>query len=301
VVEDLSLAENYFKKFPLTYYNNYLAVDITKRSAVTQDAFKNPYYFYPYDIPQGERPDQFADNYYNDQFMDWVLYLGNKTIDPYSWYMSENNFNNFLIKKYNVSIDVLQDKIAFYRNNWYEKEEKISVSEYAVLANNVHRYWQPYYNNSTAISGYERVKQDWIINTNSVRKYTANSSSFVNFKTNEIVDITFDVSNKGTGQVVVANSSSITLQNIYGTSLANSTVVISGTSYLKGRESSANAKFGTASNVVDNIPLNEVIYWSPVSVYEAEREKNEQKKSINVLDNRYSMRVSSELTKLMKI
>jgi hypothetical protein len=179
--------------------------------------------------------------------MDWVLYLGNKTIDPYSWYMNENDFNNFLVKKYSVTTDVLQDKIAFYRNNWYEKEEKISISEYAVLANNVHRYWEPYYN-STVISGYQRVRQDWVINTNSVRRYTANSSSFANFKTNEIVDITFDLSHKGTGQVVIANSSSITLQNIYGTSLANSTVVISGTSYLKGRESSANAKFGTASN-----------------------------------------------------
>jgi hypothetical protein len=292
------LAENYFKKFPLTYYNNYLAVDITKRTAVTQGAFKNPYFFYRYDLNENERPDQFADRYYNDQFMDWTLYFGNQITDPYyGWYLNENDFTNFLIRKYNVSIDIIQSKVAFYRNNWYEHEDSINVSVYSSMANTLHRYWEPYYNNSTAIAGYQRSKQDWIINTNSMRKYTANSSNFIK---NEIVDICFDTSHKGAGQVVSANSSSIILQHITGTSLANSTVVISGSSYLKGRESYSNVTFSTADIVVDNLLPEEVVYWSPVSVYDAEREKNEEKKSINVLDSRYSMKISTELTKLMK-
>ena len=295
------MAEKYFKKFPLIYYNNYLAVNITERAAVTQDAFKNPYFFYPYDLPEGQRPDQFADSYYNDQFMDWVLYFGNKTTDPYyGWHMNSRDFNNFIASKYGADMSIIQSKIAFYRNNWYENDQKISVSEYATLANTVHRYWQPYYNNSSIIAGYQRVQQDWIINTNSVRQYTANSSTFANFKTNEIVDITFDTSHKGSGQVVIANSSSITLQHISGTSLANSTVVISDSSYITGRESDANAAFSTAVNIADNLSPDEVIYWSPVTIYDSELEKNEQKKSINVLDSRYAMRISNELTKLLK-
>lgn len=278
-----------------------MAVDITKRSAVTQDAFKNPYFFYPYDIVEGERPDQFSDRYYNDQFMDWVLYLGNKTVDPYhGWYMNDRDFNNFLIKKYNTSVDVLRYKIAFYRNNWYEQEEKISVSQYSELSNTVHRYWQPFYTSGSSVAGYQRVNQDWVINTNSVRRYTANSSSFSSFIKGEVVDITFDISHKGVGQIISSNSSSMTLQNISGTSLANSTVMISESSCLRGRESYANSAFGTAINISDNLSLDEVIYWSPVTIYEAESEKNEAKKSINVLDSKYSMRISSELTRLMK-
>jgi hypothetical protein len=228
--------------------------------------------------------------------------MSNGIIDPYyDWYLSTEELEQYLLKKYNVeTIYELTQKVKFYRNNWYENDQKISVSEYNVLANTVHRYWQPYYNNSSIIAGYQRLQQDWIINTNSVRQYTANSSTFDNFKTNEIVDITFDISHKGSGQVVIANSSSITLQHISGISLANSTVVISNSSYLTGRESAANAAFGTAINITDNISLDEVVYWSPVTIYDSEIEKNEQKKSINVLDSRYAMRISNELTKLMK-
>ena len=295
------MAENYFKKFPLTYYNNYLAVDITKRTAVIQGAFKNPYFFYRYDLNENERPDQFADRYYNDQFMDWTLYFGNRIIDPYhGWYLNENDFTNFLIRKYNLSVDILQAKTAFYRNNWYEHEDTINVSEYTAMANTLHRYWEPFYNSSIVIAGYQRAKQDWVINTNSMRKYTANSSNFSNFIKDEVVDICFDTYHKGKGQVFSANSSSITLHHISGTSLANSTVVISGSSYLKGRESYVNAAFSTAINVVDNLIPEEVTYWSPVSVYDAETEKNEEKKSINILDSKYSMKISTELTKLMK-
>jgi len=297
------MPDNYFKKFPLINYNNYLAVNITERAVVTNDAFKNPYLFYKYDLSEGERPDQLSDRYYNDQFMDWVLYLSNKTTDPYyGWYLDDKNFNNFIVKKYNTDISILQSRIAFYRNNWYENDIKISTSEYAALSNNVHRYWQPYYNNSATIAGYERVKEDWVINTNAVRKYTANSSySFSNFIKDEIIDITFDSSHKGIGQVVISNSSSMTLKNISGTTLANSTVVISScTSYMEGRSSNYQALFDTAVSVANNIALDETIYWSPVSVYDSERELNEQNKSINVLDSSYSKRISKEITTLLK-
>ena len=295
------MAENYFKKFPLIYYNNYLAVNITERSVVTQGAFKNPYLFYPYDISEEERPDQIADRYYNDQFMDWVLYLGNKTTDPYyDWYLSEQNFNNFLTKKYEVSVDVLQSKTAFYRNNWYENEEKISVSRYSELANNEHRFWKPYYNNSSTISGYERVQQDWVINTNAVRKYRS-ASDFESFKPGEVVDIVFDQNNKGKGQILsLYLPSFINVQHISGVSLANSTVEITESSYIYGRESGANVIFNQATNIAENIPLSETTYWSAVSIYDYERELNEKKRTINVLDNRYSMKLSNQLSKSLE-
>lgn len=299
--EHSGLAENYFKKFPLINYNGYAAVNITERAVVTQDSFKNPYLFYKYDLSEGERPDQFADRYYNDQFLDWILYVGNTITDPYyGWYLSSKDFNSFITKKYNVDINILQSKIAFYRNNWYENDTRISTSEYAALSNTVHRYWEPYYNNSSIVAGYQRIQQDWVINTNSVRQYTANSSSFASFITNEVVDIVFSPSYKGVGQVVVANSTSITLNNISGTTLSNSTVIITGSSYLSGRESSSNAAFSTAVNIVDNLASEEIIYWSAVSIYDFEREKNEQNKSINVLDSGYSGRISKELTNLLK-
>ena len=295
------MAEKYFAKFPLVYYNNYLAVNITERAVITNDAFNNPYLLNAYDIKDEARPDQFADNYYNDQFMDWILYLGNKTTDPYyGWYMNDRDLHNFMKAKYKVDISILKSKVAFYRNNWYEKDVRISISEYKALPTRLYRYWEPYYENNNRIVGYHRAKEDWIINTNSLRRYTANSSSFSNFITNEVVKIKFDATHSGAGQVVIANSSSITLQHISGTSMANSVVTISGSSTITGKESLATAAFSTAVNIVDNLAPEEVIYWSPVTIYDSEKEKNEQKKSINVLDSRYAMRISNELTKILK-
>lgn len=302
------MAEKYFAKFPLITYNNALVLNITERAIVTQDAFKNPYLFYKYDLSEDERPDQLADRYYNDQYMDWILYLGNKVTDPYTdWYLSEKDFHNVIVKKYDTDIYTLQSKTMFYRNNWYENEEKISVSEYGVLANNVHRYWQPYYHMSSSPAGYQRVQQDWIINTNTVIKYRAVATEFgtgfVDFKPNEIVDIIFDEYHEytGKGQVLLANSTYLTLQHISGISLANSTIEISEVySIMKGRESGAQLGFCTTESVANNISLDENIYWSAVSIYDYEKEKNEQKRSINVLDSSYSMKVSNELTRLLK-
>lgn len=295
------MAEKYFAKFPKITYNNYTAIDITERAVVTNDFFKNPYMFYPYDISEGERADQLSDRYYDDQYMTWMLYLGNKITDPYyQWYLSEEDLHSFLVKKYNTSISNLQDKVQFYRNNWYESDDQITVPEYNLLANSVHKYWQPFYNNTNKIAGYQRVQKDWVINTNSIRQYTANSSSFANFIVGEIADIRFDITHSGQGEVIFANTSTITLKNISGTSLANTSVVISASSYIAGRQSEANAAIHSAESIVDNIPLDEGIYWSPVSVYDYEKENNEKNRSINVIDTTYSMKISNQLSRLLK-
>jgi len=382
------MAEKYFTKFNKITYNNYTAIDITERAVVTNDFFKNPYMFYPYDISEGERADQLSDRYYDDQYMTWMIYLGNKITDPYyQWYLSDADLNSYLVKKYNTNISTLQDKVQFYRNNWYEENEQISVSEYNLLANTVHKYWQPFYNNTNKIAGYQRVQKDWVINTNSIRQYTpslfnysapsngsghydvntnsltvgipnpswvtaiqndfnactitfangytvsptnmtgpahstniytftgewaANSNAFPillsstygvdisGFEKGEIVDIHFDTTHSGQGEVIFANTNTLNLKNISGTSLPNNTVTIGQSSYLRGRNSNTTASIATASNIVDNIPLDEGIYWSPVSVYDYEKENNEKNRSINVIDNTYSMKISNQLSRLLK-
>ena len=95
------MAEEYFKKFPLVNYNNYAAINITERVVVTEESFRNPFIFYPYDLSEGQRPDQLADKYYNDQYLSWMLYMINQVEDPYyDWYLSEKDFQLFLCKKY---------------------------------------------------------------------------------------------------------------------------------------------------------------------------------------------------------
>ena len=115
------MAEKYFAKFPLIKYANNAAVNIVERAKIADSVFNNPYIWYKYDIRNFERPDQIANFYYNDQFMDWLLYMSNNIIDPYyGWYMSDDVFFAYLVKKYNLTsvnqISTLQNKIVKYVN-----------------------------------------------------------------------------------------------------------------------------------------------------------------------------------------
>ena len=85
------MADRYFDKFPLVYYSNNFVVDITRRVALLESVSTNPYAFYPYDIEDNERADQFCSRYYDDAYKSWVIYLGNKIADPYyEWYLQNN-------------------------------------------------------------------------------------------------------------------------------------------------------------------------------------------------------------------
>ena len=124
--------DKYFDKFPKITYNGAEAIDITKRVVVTETATQNPYLYYPFEITEQERPDQFANRYYDDPFKSWVVYVTNNIVDPHhEWYYSENDFYNMLQTKYGSTTTVLR-KIKYYRNDWSGQKE-IAVSDYNTL------------------------------------------------------------------------------------------------------------------------------------------------------------------------
>ena len=126
------MTERYFSKFPKISYSNNYAVDITRRTVLSNKFSMSPYAFYPYDIVDEERADQFSGRYYKDQYQSWLIYITNEITDPYyGWYLTTSQFNELIEKKYG-SIETSQRKIKYYRNNW-QNVENISVSEYNAL------------------------------------------------------------------------------------------------------------------------------------------------------------------------
>ena len=297
----------YFTNFPTIEYNSTNAVNITERVVFLNNALKNPYVFYPYTITENERPDQFANRYYNDSFKSWILYLGNQITDPYyGWHLTVDELNQFLDLKYasqnpnsgyNGS-QLAQLKIKHYQNNWYESES-LTVGGFDALPYNLQKYWQPVYDNYNNVINYVRSQVDQIVTTNSIRSYAVTNTSFIN---DEICNIVFDDNgNVGQGQIssVNADTNTIYLQHISGVSMPNTTVTISSSSYIYGQESGTNTAFTTATNVIDNISLDEVVYWSPVTYFDYENAKNEYNSTIRVLDSGYSTQVSNSLKTLL--
>lgn len=295
------MSERYFDKFKIVSYANTAAVNITQRTKVLNNTYGNPNLYYLYNIKPYERPDTIADEYYQDQYMSWILYLTNKVIDPYyDWNIDQNTFEEFIVKKYG-SLDNATSKVKYFRNNWYTQPETISVSQYnTIIAANTGfaRYYTPTYldeTKNTVASGYARKREDWRYSTNRTASYAvANGSAF---SSDEIVNVVFDANNTGRGQVSFANSSTVILQHLFDVTISGT---ITANSYLYGRESKANTVFTTATALSNNIPSSETSYWDAVTYYQYENEINERNKTIQVLDKSYSTKISKELKRLLK-
>ena len=290
---------NYFNFFPTIQYNGHTAVDITKKSSIIKSVYANPYLYYQYDVKPGERPDNIASKYYNDSYADWILYFSNQIIDPYyGWYIEPNTLNDIINTKYG-SISKAQSKVKFYRNNWYKNTGFISVNQFNLLDGPLQEYYVADYGSDEAAIipiRYSRKQIDWMTSTNAIISYNVtNGSTFLN---DEIVMINFDAFTSGQGQVCFANSNMVSLHHVFGTTTGG---MITGSSYLYGKESSTNTVFTSTQTMVTNIETEEQIYWEPVYYYDYEIEQNENNKSIRALNKNYSSQIQSQLKQQMKI
>ena len=292
----------YFINFPTITYNSTQAVDITERVVFLNNALKNPYLFYPYDISDDERPDQFANRYYSDSFKSWILYLSNQFTDPYyEWYMPQDILGDFINTKYQSAsancttpgYQLAQQKIKYYQNNWFQSEN-ISVSDFDALPGTLIKYWEPVYGYNSSIIAYQRKQDDQTIVTNAIVSYFVANTGFIN---DEICNIVFDNNNVGQGQVVSVANNILYIQHTSGTTLAN---ISNNISYIYGQESQTNTYFYSANSVANNLLIEEQIYWTPVYYFDYENAKNESTKSIKVLDSAYSANIANTLKNLLK-
>lgn len=291
------MAEKYFDKFSIINYGGKSVRNITQRAVVLNSVYTDPTLYYPYDIAQYERPDNIADRYYSDQYASWILLLTNKVIDPYyDWYIDDETFRTFLIKKYGSSFNAL-NKIKYYRNNWYTQTDPIGVAQYNALPASLVKFFEPQLVNGEVPLvplNYVRRREDWTHSTNKVvRLSTTTGTGFIK---DEIVEVTLNGSLAGRAQVAFSNSTTLSVQHVVGTIHGT----VTSNSFVVGLESGVNAAFTASTLVLDNIPTEETTYWSPVTCYEYESEINEKNKSILVLNKNYAPQISKQLKSILR-
>ena len=70
--------------------------------------------YFPYSIPEAERPDITSYNVYGDVKFTWLIFLINDIIDPiYDWPLATRDFVNFIKDKYG-SITVAKNTVHHY-------------------------------------------------------------------------------------------------------------------------------------------------------------------------------------------
>jgi hypothetical protein len=259
----------YFKRFPLVNYDGTPAKNILARVDFTDEAKRDIYSNFDYVIQEGtSRPDILSFNYYNSAQYDWLIYMTNNIVDPYhDYYKSEDDFKSFIKAKYG-SLDIAQQKILYYRNNWAPDESLISEVVYDALDPAYKKYWKPRLNATNTIVGYERVKEDWIVSTNRIVQITLS----VDVSAFETDDIIVQSSNNARGILVssIPETNSLILQHISGEFEVNPADAITAVTVLK-----------------ENISTEEEAFWAPVSAYSYEEEQNELKKYINMIKASY--------------
>jgi len=186
------MAEFYFNKFPLVNYANSICRDITKRAVIDVSVKNTRTAFDSYTIRQESRADLIAENYYDDPYYEWLLYMTNGIIDPYyGWHLGVDDFNNHILKKYG-SLETAEDKIIYYQNNWVDDDTELTVS---FFENNLpvplKKYYTPEYNNGEKILSYKRKQDDTKVNTNQIINitYTSPANKSNVFEVGELLDI----------------------------------------------------------------------------------------------------------------
>jgi hypothetical protein len=287
--------ERYFEKFPVIEYAGNMAVDLTVRITLMDVVSQNPYIYYPYQLSDSERAEQFSYRYYDDSYKSWIIYLTNKIVDPYhEWYLSQEQFNEFITKKYNLPVETLIRKVKFYRTNW-ETNETISVSRFNSLPIDLKQYWIPNYGQNNIVISYNRNQKEITSTTNKLVTYNVSDNSFIK---DEICKIVLIGGNAAKGQIAGIADGKVYVHHLSG---SEDYISFDENSYIVGEESSLSASISGSQFITQNISDEASIYWSEVSYYDFENERNEYNKSIRVLQKNIAPLMANNLRDLLKV
>src|SRR6056300_1416972 len=97
----------YFRPFPYINYdlkkngNSTVLTNIMTRFKIVESFQRQEAVYYEYTVKEGERADQIAFKYYDDPYLDWVIYIVNNIIDPeFDWPLDRRSFESYVAKKY---------------------------------------------------------------------------------------------------------------------------------------------------------------------------------------------------------
>jgi len=284
---------NYFTKIGTIDYNGSIVNNIITSVRFKEVTRKLAAIYYPYVVKEGERPDNIAANYYDDERYAWVVYLSNTIVDPYfEWPLSQNELNKFLSAKYG-SVPLASERIVFFKNNFTTDETILSVSAYEALTSRLKKYWNPNVNFSGSIVSYSRRPDTDVVETN--KTVTLALSSSTGFILNErVVQRTSGVISAA-GQVKHISNTAIILQHIEGAFAATGGSIGAAVGNISGTSKSVSS----ATVINTSIPADEAVYWTPVTAYDYEVELNDAKRNIQLLDKQYINSVEDQMLELL--
>lgn len=106
----------YVSRLPDAKISDYITVkNLFKRAFLREDIYQNLTFFTKYSIKGNDRPDNVAAEIYQDSTLDWLILLTNNIINiPNEWPLSQNDFNRYLLDKYDNDYNTIYNGIHHY-------------------------------------------------------------------------------------------------------------------------------------------------------------------------------------------
>ena len=106
----------YVSRLPDAKISDYITVkNLFKRAFLREDIYQNLTFFTKYSVVGDDRPDNVAAQVYEDSTLDWLILLANNIINvPNEWPLSQENFNRYLLDKYDNDYDKIYNGIHHY-------------------------------------------------------------------------------------------------------------------------------------------------------------------------------------------
>jgi hypothetical protein len=276
---------NYFNKLPIINYNGQLAKNLLARAKLSDETRANKLVFQRYTMNELDRVDVLSNYYYDNPGYSWLVWFSNDVIDPYyDMPLSEYDFIKFIENKYG-STEIAMRKTMFYRLNWAGFDQFLTPQQFNSLGKNK-KYYRPVLDANLIPVQYVINENDYVVSTNRVQSYTLENPTGT-FVIGEEIQIDGD-----TYAIIDAiGDDYVICKHIVGAFEAGSIIT--------GQTSLVEATIVEVKTFVENIPLDETIYWYPVSAFDYENELNELKKEIKLLDVRFKSQAESDLKSLM--
>ena len=106
----------YVSRLPDAKISDYITVkNLFKRAFLREDIYQNLTFFTKYSIKGNDRPDNVAAEIYQDSSLDWLVLLTNNIINiPNEWPLSQDDFNRYLLDKYDNDYNTIYNGIHHY-------------------------------------------------------------------------------------------------------------------------------------------------------------------------------------------
>jgi hypothetical protein len=276
---------NYFNKFPTITYDGQLAKNLLARAKLTDDVRNNALVFQRYTVNELDRADILSNYYYDSPGYSWLVWFSNDVIDPYyDMPLNDIDFNRYIEDKYG-SMSAAMRKIEFYRFNWTAIESVLTPQEFITLGK-AKKYYRPVLDNNLRPAQYVIDTKDYVVSTNRIEQIT-----LTNISGTFIVGEEIQVSGSVYATVEGVGDDYLICKHIVGG--------LSVDNIITGQTSSASARITLNTVLNENIPIDEIFYWTAVTSFDYENEMNELKKEIKLLDIRFKSQAENDLKRLM--